>query len=286
MMTRIRIVTDSTARFSIPNFQDRYSINIAPMTVRVGPNTIEEYPGLDQARIAALFDDPYDFPICEPPTEETIARHYEKLQSETDQILSIHTSSQISKVVENARSASQRFLGRCDIQVIDSQTMSAGLGLLVQAAAEAAARGADLETLVRILRGMISRLYLVFSVDELPYLEHNHLISRSQSILGEMLGIITFLTIENGNIIPMEKVRTRSRANEKLIEFVSEFASIDHIVILQNHPQIEDDCRILTDRLRSLYPAAPISIEKYGPSVATFVGPKSLGVVVLESEEE
>jgi DegV family protein with EDD domain len=96
--------------------------------------------------------------------------------------------------------------------VIDSLTTSIGLGWLIEAAAEAAANGAALDEIVRIVRGMITHMYAVFFVDQLDYLERNGRLSKSQAVLGTMLGIKPFLTIEEGEIIPMEKVRTRDKA--------------------------------------------------------------------------
>lgn len=285
-MSRIQIVTDSTVRFTTRGFLERYPVSILPLTIRRGKTTLLDASRHDPREVEDLFSSRDILPVAEPPSQEAFAKLYAHLREESDQILSIHTSSLIMPVSDNAYSASQRFLGRCDIQVIDSQSISVGLGFLVQAAAEAAAQGHDFDTLVRIVRGMIPRLYAIFSVDDLAYLEHNHMVSRSQAILGNMLGIIALLTIEEGKIIPMEKVRTRTRSIEKMVEFASEFASVDQIAILHNSMRSLDECRTLKDRLHGLYRGIPISISEYGPSVATYLGPKSVGVVVLESEEE
>lgn len=285
-MSRIRIVTDSTVRFTTRGFLERYPITILPLTIRRGRTTLLDTGTYDPKQIESLFSSRDILPYAEPPSQEAFVKAYAQLREETDQILSIHTSSLITPAVENAYAASQRFLGRCDIHVIDSQTVSVGLGFLVQAAVEAAAQGHDFETLIRIVRGMIPRLYAIFSVDDLAYLEHNRMISRSQAILGNMLGIIALLTIEEGKIIPMEKVRTRTRSIEKMVEFASEFASVEQIAILHNSMRSLDECRTLKDRLHALYRGVPISISEYGPSVATYIGPKSVGVIVLESEDE
>jgi len=285
-MSRIRIVTDSTVRFTSRGFLERYPVSIVPLTIRHGKTTLLDTVKYDPKQIEGLFTRRDILPIADAPTQEAFSQIYAQLKDETDQILSIHTSSLITPATENAYAASQRFLGRCDIQVIDSQSISVGLGFLVQAAAEAAAQGHDFETLVRIVRGMIPRLYAIFSVDDLAYLEHNRMVSRSQAILGNMLGIIALLTIEEGKIIPMEKVRTRTRSIEKMVEFASEFTSVEQIAILHNSMRSLDECRTLKDRLHALYRGVPISISEYGPSVATFIGPKSVGTIVLESGGE
>jgi DegV family protein with EDD domain len=254
-MSRVRIVTDSTIRFSNPTFLNRYEVILAPMTINYGTAVVEDGPEADLGEVRRLIDNCQEIPAPSPPSSEYMARIYTQLQSETDQILSIHTSSGLSNIVTNAHVARQQFLGRLNIQVIDSQTASIGLGLLVQAASEAAARGEDLDTLVHIVRGMIPRLYMVFFLDDLFYLEQNNLISRSQAILGNMLGIIPFLTMEEGRMIPMEKVRSRSRAIEKLIEFVCEFSSVEHLAILQSKTSPSQESISIVDRLRTFYPS-------------------------------
>lgn len=285
-MSTPSVVTDSTVRFSIRGFLERYPISIAPLIIRRGRDSFVDTANNNPRDIDLLFTGDDTLPVAEPPSPAVFAQLYEKLRRGTDQILSIHTSSLINPVAANAHAASQQYLGRCDIQVIDSQSFSVGLGLLVQAAAEAVAQGEEFDEIIRIVRGMIPRLYTIFAVDNLAYLEHNQMITRSQAILGSMLGVIALLTIEDGKIIPMEKVRTRARAIEKMVEFSSEFSSVEQIAILQNSLRTADEARTLKDRLRTLYRNTPITITEYGPSVATYVGPMSLGVVILEAEEE
>src|SRR5260221_1249302 len=96
---------------------------------------------------------------------------------------------------------------------------------------------------------MISRIYAIFFVDSLDYLQHGGLVSESQAIIGGMLGIKPFLAIEEGELITMVKVRTRPQAVDKLVEFVTEFATVDHLVILQNTPFVTEQTRMLQDRL-------------------------------------
>lgn len=284
-MSEIRVVTDSSARFLQPQFASHRLLTLAPAAIRWHKDTLVDSPLLTLEAAAHLFaaNDP---PTPEPPSVRDFEGIYSRLQHETDRIISVHPSSALSASYENARRASDQFRGRCDIQVIDSHTASAGLGMLAAAALQAAEQGTDMEGLVRLVLGMISRLYMVVFLDELVYLERDGLISRSQSILGDMLGIIPFLTMENGRLIPMEKVRTRLRALEKLVEFVAEFAQIEQLAILQNHATPSEEARVVAERLLVLYPQAPITHLEYGPSLATHVGTNALGVVVLESEEE
>jgi len=157
--------------------------------------------------------------------------------------------------------------------------------LIVEAAATRAARGDSLDEVIHVVRGMIQRMYLVIFLEDLMYLERNRMINRSQAILGNMLGIIPFLTIEEGRIIPMEKVRSRSRALEKLVEFVTEFSTVEQLVLLYEGEEAFNQGSMLVDRLKTFYKDAPITLTSYNPHLASFVGLGGLGVVVLEPEQ-
>jgi DegV family protein with EDD domain len=283
-MSRVRIVTDSTVRFTTPGFLARHPVTIAPLTVRCHLDAWEESPEDEIDTVRGLFERCQGFPLAEPPSTDRIAEAYGQLALETDEIVSIHASAHINPTVSNALAASQKFLGRCSIQVIDSQTLSSGLGLLVEAAVHAAEDGADVDEVVRIVRGMVPRLYLVVFVADLTYLERSGLVTRSQALLGNMLGILPFLTMEDGKLVPMEKVRSRPRALEKVVEFVSEFSDLDHLVLFQGQPDSGEESRLIVERLRSLHPATPITVSTFGPSVASYLGPDTTGIIALERE--
>jgi DegV family protein with EDD domain len=282
----VYIVTDASVRFTQPNFEEDHDITVVPLHVRCSNRRIPDGPDMNLASVRPLLEMCGPDSEIENPSVETFASIYSQLQSETHEIISIHNSADLSNTYQNALIASQQFRGRMDIQVIDSQTVSIGLGLIVQSVAQAAQRGENMDGLVRLVRSMIPRLYMVIFLDDLYFLERNSLVSRSQAILGNMLGILPFLTMEEGALIPMEKVRLRSRAIEKLIEFVCEFSGVEHLGILQNSLDPDEESATVHERLRAFYPAAPITPVCYGSMLSTYVGYNALGAVVLESQEE
>jgi len=144
-MSDIRIVTDSSARFLQPHFATHRLVTLAPASIRWHSDSLVDDPGLNLEGARGLFGAPGDPPTTEAPSIRDFESIYGKLQNESDRIISIHTSSAVSGSYENARRASDQFRGRCDIQVIDSHTTSAGLGMLAAAAAQAAEQGADKE---------------------------------------------------------------------------------------------------------------------------------------------
>jgi fatty acid-binding protein DegV len=260
----IKIVTDAAVRFTSPNFAQKHGITIAPTSVHYGDYIISDGPDANLRDLRpAIKGGEQDIHI-ESPSVDQIAEIYARLSAQTNYILSIHTTSGLTDTFKNAQKASQQFLGRMDIDV----------------------RGESLEKLVKTVRGMITRLYTVMFLDDLSYLARNQLVSQSQAILGNMLGIIPFLTIEGGELQPMEKVRSRVRALEKLIEFVCEFSGVDHLGILHGYGKPTQDALYIAERLRSLYPSSPISQVCYGPTLAAYIGFNGLGAIVLESKEE
>jgi DegV family protein with EDD domain len=160
-----------------------------------------------------------------------------------------------------------------------------GLGILVKASAEAAAKGQSLDDITRIIRGMIPRIYVVFFVETLDYLEREDRIRPAQALLGAMLDIKPFLTMQDGELIPMEKVRSRDRAVDKLFEFISEFSDIEQITILQSTPHPTEDTKLLLERLDIAFPGLEAPVVVYGPTLASHLGLGALGVIVFEGEE-
>lgn len=285
-MSRIHIVTDSTIRFTNPDILKSDLITLAPVTFHSGNNSIIDSPTLPDEDGMYLYDALGAVPLISAPGTDEIIAIYDQLQKETKQIISLHTSSSLNDTYHNALKASEHFLGRCNIQVIDSQTLSVGLGFLIQTAHEALKAGVEFDEIVRLVRGMIPRIYMVFYLDDMFYLERNKQVNRSQAILGNMLGIIPFLTVENGKLALMEKVRSRPRAIEKLIEFVSEFTDMQKLCILFGGSEPEEDAYIIEERLSMLYPELNLCHVNYGPFLASYIGMNSLGVVVLEGDDE
>jgi len=284
-MAKVKVVTDSTAYFE-PGVAERLGIHIVPLRMHFGDETFREGIDITAERFFhRLVESPVPPKVSPPPVEEFRAI-YKELNKTTDEILSIHVSSKLSRTWETATVAASTLLGRCEIAVVDSLTISLGLGILAEAAAEAANQGESLDSIIRLLRGMIPHIYVVFFVETLDYLERGGRIGRAQALLGTMLGIKPFLTIEDGEIIPMEKVQDREKAVDKLFEFVAEFSHIEQIAIMQSSPEPTEESKALIERLELTFPNLELPILVYGPTLASHIGPDTLGVVVYEGMNE
>jgi DegV family protein with EDD domain len=281
-VARVAIVTDSNAYLS-PRLAERLGVIVLPHTIHLPQGSFKEGVNLTPSQYFRMVQDSKRdvLPSASGPSLEEFIDLYGQLFRQTDQILSLHISSHLSKTVENAQMASKLYLGRCRIEVIDSLSTTVGLGYMVQTAAVAAASGHDLDDCIRLVRGMMSHIYLFFLTKHLPYLEREHRISPAQSILGTMLNIMPLLQIEDGEIIPLEKVRTSQQGIDKLFDYVSEFSQLKKAVILQHG--FDKETGALLERLETAYPGREFNILTSNPSLAVHMGPDSLGVVVLEA---
>jgi len=284
-VSRVYIVTDSAATIE-PAVAKRLDITIVPLTIRIDHEDYQDGTDLDHEELLLRMARDRIRPSIVGPTAEQFQRVYSSLACHTDQIISLHSSASLSLVHREAQSAAREFLGRCDIVVIDSETLSLGLGILVQEAAQLANNSVPLTEIMRQIRGVIRRIYIVLITHTLDYLEHCRLISPTQAILGSMLGIKPFLAIEEGKIIPMEKVRSHERAIDKLAEFVNEFSTIERIVILQSTPYPTEKTRMLQERLELIAPDKEYPILLYGPLLASHIGLDGMGLMVYEGEDK
>ena len=282
-MANARIVTDITA-FLEPDLVARHQITVLPIRIKFGEK--EFLISTQQSR-----DQFFEY-IAGRPAEKTevsippsvFQQAFAQLNRETEEILVIPSSGKLSNAFAQAQEAARGFLGRCRIEVMDSLSVSWGLGLIVKTAAEVAAQGLPLDAIVRRVRGMLPHIYLVLAVERLDYLEQGGRIGPAQALLGNLLKIKPILLVEDGEIVPVEKVRTRVMALEKLADFVVEFASIQQVVILQSPLENHDSFQVaeLRDLLNVALPRQPFESVDYDPILACHLGPEALGVVVYE----
>ncbi len=282
-MARVQIVTDFTAKLE-PDLVERYQITVLPMEIQFGDEKFFLGPDDSPEQLFQRMTDGPARPSKISIPGEVFQEVYSQLNRKAEEILVIPSSSKLSNAYTTAQAAARAFLGRCRIAVMDSMTASKGLGWLVEAAARAADEGKSLDQIVRLMRGMLPHIYLVFFVDRLDYLELGGRIDPAQALLGTLLRIKPLLLIEDGDIVPLEKVRTQVMAIEKLVDFVGEFATVEQVVILRG--PLRNDAKELVGELKELLNLILLDQEfpviEYDPLLACHLGPSALGVVVFE----
>ncbi len=285
-MQNIHIVTDSSARFVNKQVIQQYPITIVPNRITLDGKVYREDVDLNAEDVFRRFAQyPTAFSVASPTVQDYMDV-FARLSRYHDAVISIHPSRELYPSWQNAKTAVQQMAGHCEIAIIDSQTICAAQAMLVRVAARISQEDDSLDSIIRTIRGVIDRLYSVYYVDTLDYLLQNKIMSASQSILGTYLGIKPFLVIENGHLVPIEKVRTQSQAIEQLVEFLVEFTDIEDIAILQHKTHLTEQTRLLQDRLMLEYPRHYFPYATYSLALAALIGTDAIGVVVLEEEDD
>lgn len=285
-MTKIHVVTDSGARFANQRLLQQYPVTVVPYQLDIGGTLYKEDVDLSAEDAMHLIKAQSKPPRIIAPSEEDYAELYASLSRMYDGIISIHTSREITDSWANARRAAQRVSGECEVIAIDSKSICAGQGMLVRLAGQAALDGMSFDDAVQKVRDAVDRIFSTFYVDTLEYLHINGIMSESRMILGAMLKIKPIISMEEGQPIVTEKVRTRSQAIDRMIEFLVEFDDLDDAMIIQNRAHITEQARQLQDRLSIEFPGRHFPYTMYGMVLATLLGGEVTGVMVLESEME
>ena len=279
-MNNVHIVTDSSAHLT-PDEIKTYGITVVPLRVRMGRKVFKELVELPYETYFRRLETVSSLPTTEPPALQEMIDLYYDLSHHADHIISIHTSHKLNPVADVARTAASTLRSHTRITVIDSETISRGLGMIVLRAAQMAQEGASAAEIGRDIRGMIPAIFLAFLTKDLNYLERDGRLRKSQAFLGTMLGIRAMVETREGDLLVMDKARDAEGTVDKLYDYISEFAYMEEIALLQ-HNCVQESTALL-ERLQDSYPDIPIFTDVYDATLATFIGPDALGVIVREA---
>jgi DegV family protein with EDD domain len=206
---------------------------------------------------------------------------YEPLLAEGKEIVSIHISSGISGTCESAMQARERLTadgkGGERIEVVDSGTGAGGMGLMVLAAAHAAEQGAGAAEAKERAETARKELKIWFAVDTLDYLRRGGRIGAARAWIGTTLKIKPILTLDN-EITPIERVRTRSRAFERMVDYARQRHEAGADAWVVQHVQDLESAERLVEACRPIFGHDPVFVSEVGPVIGAHVGPGLLGV--------
>jgi DegV family protein with EDD domain len=206
---------------------------------------------------------------------------YEPLLAEGREIVSIHLSSGISGTFESAMQARERLTaegkGGERIVVCDSLTGAGGMGLMVLAAANAAEKDASAAQARDRAEAARRELKIWFAVDTLDYLRRGGRIGAARAWIGTTLKIKPILTLDN-EITPIERVRTRSRAFERLVGYARQRQEAGADAWVVQHVQDPENAERLVEACRPIFGHDPVFTSEVGPVIGAHVGPGLLGV--------
>ena len=200
-----------------------------------------------------------------------------------DELFLITLSKELNPLYDRISAVSAKLHGRARIHVIDSQNVSIGLGMIVQTASELLSKGIPGEEVEQYLRKLIPHVYMLLCVPNLSYLRLNGVIDYAQSIVGEMISLLSIFTLEDGKLNPLEKVKNIKGSLDFFIEFFDEFDDVRQLAVLQPAPPAISEMRALHQHIEEVGSNASFSEYPINPYLASLIGPKAFGLALMEN---
>jgi len=271
---RFAVVTDSTA--DLPDdWRDRYGIEIVPLKVLFGTETFRDGVDMTNAQFFDRLAESSKLPTTSAPSHGDFAAVYERLAREYESCISIHIGAQLSATAEAARVGAQQLDG-FPVTVVDSETVTMPIAFLCRIAAESA----SLDEAVAAVNQRVPNCRILALLDTLRYLEMGGRIGKAQAAIGTMLDLKPLLQVKDRQITPVDRVRTRSRAIPRMIDFFRRDAPVEHLAVM--HAQAADEAQKIAGDLRKEFPDLEVPIGQIGCVLGTHTGPKALGIVYIK----
>jgi DegV family protein with EDD domain len=284
-MREVAIVTDTT-HYLPREIVERHGLHQVPLYVTWDGRTDRESDLGDYDAFYEHLGTAADLPSTSQPSVGDFLAVYEPLVEAGADVLSIHLSGDISGTVGAAEQAREALLERGAaperVQVLDSRTGCAGHGLMAIAAANAVRAGGDLKAAAAAAQALRGVMRIIFAVDTLEFLRRGGRIGSAQAWIGSALKIKPILSIE-GEIFPVERVRTSGRAVERLVRELRERRDEGADVFVIQHVRAPDVAERIAGRGREIYGRDPEVVSEIGPVIGTHTGPGTIGVCALPS---
>lgn len=275
----VRIVTDSTADIP-PALATELGIAVVPLTVLFGEESYRDGVDLDAPSFLEKLAASPTLPRTAQPSPAAFSQVYQELAGPGVEIVSIHLSAKLSGTLNSALIARREMGDPAEITVVDSQWTSMCLGIIVLRAARAAQAGASRDEVLSITEEDIQQMHLLLFCDTLEYLQKGGRIGRAAAFVGGLLSVKPMITLQQGEVHPVERLRTRHRALERLWEWADAFSSAREYCVL--HSASLEDAQSMHTRLMERFPQAVSHLAQVGPVIATHIGPGAVGIALLE----
>lgn len=280
-MSRVAIITDSSVHFPFHQLPVYEGFRILHHYIDIGDQLIPDRKDLTIYTISGNIKNSRPRPV--PPSVADFQSIFNAISLTHSEIIVILLSEQLSHAISNAQQAVNSFKFPASIDIIDSQTTSAGLGFVVSEAVKAAQHGLSAHEICQLIRWITPRIYTAFCLPDLHFIAQAHHLDPSQATVGEMLGLIPFYIMENNRLIPIQKARSQRHLVDILYEFIEEFFNIQHIALLYGLPFFEQESRNLRERIHQHFPSTAYTEHYASSALAAMLGPHCLGMIAIEN---
>jgi DegV family protein with EDD domain len=278
---KLAIVTDSTADLS-PGLAEELGVTIVPLQVIFGNEAYREGVDITTEEFYERLVKSRPLPTTSAPSVGDFQEVYERLLKEVDSIVSIHIGAKLSGTVQAAQTARQSLVKPERIEIVDSQMISLAMGFAIMDAVEAAHGGAKLAVVKAVAESALQRVQVRFMLDTLEYLRRGGRVGHARAYLGTLLSIKPILSFREGELYPEERVRTRPRGLERMIQWAVRQQKVKRVAV--GHSTTPDEAESIRERLAMAFPNVKVHLIRFGPVLGTHAGPGIVGVGVMQGE--
>ncbi|MGI6037531.1 MAG: DegV family protein [Limnochordia bacterium] len=282
-MEKIAIVTDSTCDLPA-NLVEEYDIHVLPLRIIYKDREYRDHVEITPEDVYNRLET--EVPTTSLPNPGDVQELFTKLKEEGySHVLAIHISSGLSGTSQMIRHVAQEIQGLM-VEVIDSKSISMGLGYTVLEAAKAIRKNITFEALCDHVHGVIKRMKVYFVLDTLEYLKKGGRIGKVSATLGQILNVKPIITVnEEGIYTTFAKVRGRRRSLEKLIEIAKDHVQQALSNIAVCHGAAPADCGFVAAALEKLENVQELIQSHVSPVIGVHTGPGTLGIVIYEAQD-
>ncbi|MBB3675920.1 DegV family protein [Modestobacter versicolor] len=282
----VAVVTDSTA-YLPADVVDRFGIEVVPLYVVLAGRSGREGSDVTSAEVARSLGVRGGHVSTSRPTPGDFVAVYRRLlDGGADRVVSVHLSGELSGTWDAARVAAGQ-VGEHVVTVLDSRSAAMGTGFAVLAAARAAAAGGTAEAVASAARETALATRTFFVVDTLEHLRRGGRIGAAAALLGSALAVKPVLHVADGQVVPLERVRTSARALNRLVQRAADVAGDRPVSAAVHHLAAPERAQRLADQLTARLPGLQeLYVSELGAAVGAHVGPGAVGVVVDPTPRE
>jgi DegV family protein with EDD domain len=277
----IHLVTDSTADIS-PSDAQSLGVQVVPLVVRFGDEQYRDGVDIDADQFYAKLASTDVHPTTSQPSPDVFSTLYRTLLSNPqDQVVGLHISTKLSGTLQSATLAAKDFdPGR--IHLVDTESVSGGLQLLVRAALEDIQAGDTAAAVAEKATRRRSKVTILVLLDTLTYLHRGGRIGRAQAFVGSLLNVKPLIAVRDGEVVPLARPRSRSKGIEMIVEQVRACAPLRGLA--EFHAAAAESMADLEGRLGAAVSNVTAVLGRIGPVVGAYSGPGGLGVACLGAD--
>lgn len=280
-MSKVALVTDSTS-YIPQDMVEKYNITVIPQVLIWGEETYRDGIDIQPEEFYNRLSKASVMPSTSQAMPSAFINVFNELLNKDQEVLAVLISEKLSGTLASAIQAKSMLPEGAPVELVDSKTTSMAMGFLVLEAARAAEEGASLSEIKEFVEKNLDKTGIFVTVDTLEFLHRGGRIGGGARFLGAALNIKPILELVDGKLEACERVRTRSRALNRVVELVEErIGGRKPIHLASLHANCPEDAKLVVDRLNERLEVKENLVSTVSPVVGTHVGPGTVGIAFL-----